>query len=119
MVRLRILLPVITPLLSGGSVAFPRNALQIDLSEWLGGLKPTWYSAAPTLHLAILQRMESQGPRKIVHSLRFALTGGALLPHNLHEKLQIRTRCASARPVRRERNATDFNQPTTTGSVKT
>ncbi|MEA2967773.1 MAG: hypothetical protein QOE78_1034, partial [Alphaproteobacteria bacterium] len=39
---------VLPPLLAGGSVAFPLNASNVDLSEWLGALQPTWYSAGPT-----------------------------------------------------------------------
>jgi acyl-CoA synthetase (AMP-forming)/AMP-acid ligase II/thioesterase domain-containing protein len=83
-----LLLPVLAPLLSGGSVAFPVNPLEIDLSEWLSALMPTWYSAGPTLHRSILEQLESQAGAKVMHSLRFVLTGGASLPQEVHEGLQ-------------------------------
>ena len=83
-----LLLPVFTPLLTGGSVAFPANALEVDLSEWLGTLMPTWYSAGPTLLHSILERIKSKPGAKSKHSLRFVLTGGSSLPHKLHEDLQ-------------------------------
>lgn len=80
-----LLLPVFTPLLTGGSVAFPANALEVDLPEWLSTLRPTWYSAGPTLHLSILERIKSQAAAKSKHSLRFVLTGGSSLPRKLDE----------------------------------
>jgi oxalate---CoA ligase len=83
-----LLLPVFTPLLTGGSVAFPANALEVDLSEWLTVLMPTWYPAAPTLHLSILERLEAQAGAKRKHSLRFVLTGGASPPQKVREGLQ-------------------------------
>jgi acyl-CoA synthetase (AMP-forming)/AMP-acid ligase II/thioesterase domain-containing protein/acyl carrier protein len=83
-----LLLPVFTPLLTGGSVAFPANALEVDLSEWLTALMPTWYSAAPTLHLSILERLEAHAGAKRKHSLRFVLTGGASPPQKVREGLQ-------------------------------
>jgi acyl-CoA synthetase (AMP-forming)/AMP-acid ligase II/thioesterase domain-containing protein len=81
-------LTVFTPLLAGGSVAFPSNALKVDLSEWLGALMPTWYSAGPTLHLSILEQMESQPTAKSIHSLRFIVSSGASLPDEVHNRLQ-------------------------------
>ena len=84
-----LLLPVFTPLLTGGSVAFPTNALEVDLSEWLTALMPTWYSAAPTLHLSIFERLEAQADAKKKHSLRFVLTGGASPPQKVREGLQL------------------------------
>jgi oxalate---CoA ligase len=81
------LLPVLTPLLTGGSVAFPVNNLRIDLLEWLTTLMPTWYSAAPTLHISIFEQLESQASAKISHSLRFVLTSGAPLPQRRYEAL--------------------------------
>ena len=81
-------LTIFTPLLTGGSVAFPINALKVDLSEWLRALMPTWYSAGPTLHLSILEQIKSQAGVKCTHSLRFAVSSGASLPKIVHEQLQ-------------------------------
>ena len=77
-----------TPLLTGGTVAFPTNASKIECSEWFGSLAPTWYSAGPTLHRMVLDKAQlSRGPG-FAHSLRFILSGGATLPRNILEELQ-------------------------------
>jgi acyl-coenzyme A synthetase/AMP-(fatty) acid ligase len=75
-------------LLTGGSAAFPSDASLLDISEWLDGLKPTWYSAGPTLHLAMSEKAKSLPNAKSVHSLRFILSSGASLPSNVREELQ-------------------------------
>jgi oxalate---CoA ligase len=79
---------LLTPLLTGGSVAFPANASKVDLSEWFGELAPTWYSVGPTLHLAILDKAKSQPEVRDTHSLRFIASGGAALPIDVHDGLQ-------------------------------
>ena len=79
---------VFTPLLTGGSVAFPKNASLVDISEWLGALKPTWYSAGPTLHLAMLQKAKSRPDARSMHSLRFIVSGGAPLPNDVLRGLE-------------------------------
>jgi acyl-CoA synthetase (AMP-forming)/AMP-acid ligase II len=79
---------VFTPLLTGGSVAFPKNASLLDISEWLGTLKPTWYSAGPTLHLAMLEKGKSTPGARSMHSLRFIVSGGAPLPNDVLRGLQ-------------------------------
>jgi oxalate---CoA ligase len=76
------------PLLSGGSVAFPTDASKFDYSEWFGALKPTWYSAGPTLHRLIFDQIKSRAAAKADHSLRFALSGGAPLPRDVSEGLR-------------------------------
>lgn len=83
-----LLLPILTPLLTGGTVAFPRNPMDVNLSEWLSELGPTWLSAGPTLHLAILDHLKAAGGRTEMHSLRFILTSGAPLSEALKGELQ-------------------------------
>ncbi len=76
---------VLAPLLTGGSVAFPASASKVDLSEWLGALRPTWYSATPTLHLAVLEKARSLPDARTMHSLRFVSSAAAPLPREVHE----------------------------------
>jgi oxalate---CoA ligase len=78
---------LLTPLLTGGSVAFPANAAKVELSEWLGELAPTWYSVGPTLHMAILDKAKSRPDVRSMHSLRFVASGGAPLPADVHDGL--------------------------------
>ena len=74
---------VFTPLLTGGTVAIPSDSSKFDYSEWFCVLKPTWYSAGPTLHRLIFDQVQSQADAKTGHSLRFILSGGAPLPRNV------------------------------------
>lgn len=73
---------ILAPLLSGGSIAFPSSPSSIDLSEWFEILNPTWYSASPTMHLAISEKLASRASG-MKHRLRFAGSGGAKLPENV------------------------------------
>jgi transposase len=79
---------VFTPLLTGGSIAIPENPAMIDLPEWFDRLRPTWYSAAPTLHRAILDKARTSAKASAMHSLRFIISGGAPLPQAVREDLQ-------------------------------
>jgi acyl-CoA synthetase (AMP-forming)/AMP-acid ligase II/thioesterase domain-containing protein len=79
---------VFTPLLSGGTVVFPTEASKFDYSEWFESLRPTWYSAGPTLHRLVLDQVEFRAGANSNHSLRFILSGGAPLPRNVLEGLQ-------------------------------
>ena len=81
-------LTVFAPLLSGGSVAFPASSSRPDLKEWLIYLKPSWYSAGPTMHRAILEKARSHEDKPISHELRFVLSGGAPLSPEIQLELQ-------------------------------
>jgi acyl-CoA synthetase (AMP-forming)/AMP-acid ligase II len=62
------------------------------LEEWLGTLQPTWISAGPTVHLAILEKLTSSSHR-VGHNLRLVISGGAPLPDHvrvgLHDALHV------------------------------
>jgi len=79
---------VLPPLLTGGSVGFPANATNVDLSEWFSDLRPTWYSAGPTLHLSVLDKAQGRPDALTMHSLRFISSAGAPLARDVHERLQ-------------------------------
>jgi len=79
---------VFTPLLTGGTLAFPTNPSKLDYSEWFGTLRPTWYSAGPTLHRLIFDHAKFTPGAKTMHALRFVLSGGAPLPGDIQEGIQ-------------------------------
>ncbi|MFA5322450.1 MAG: AMP-binding protein [Smithella sp.] len=81
-------LTILTPLLSGGSVAFPSSLTQPNLSEWFELLSPTWFSASPTMHLVISEMLESDSS-SLKHHVRLASSGGAKLPESLRLKLEV------------------------------
>lgn len=78
---------VFAPLISGGSAAFPRSPSSLDIDEWLGALKPTWYSAGPTLHRFMLDKTKPLSDVRSIHSLRFVVSGGAPLTPEVREGL--------------------------------
>ncbi len=80
---------VFVPLLTGGSIAFPENTSKFDYSEWFCDLKPTWYSASPTLHHLVLDGVAALGTARDPHFLRFILSGGAALPRQVMEQLHL------------------------------
>lgn len=79
---------VFTPLVTGGSIALPSNSLAVDFAEWFDALRPTWYSAGPTLHRSVLDTAGSIPDAAAMHTLRFVLSGGAPLPASVREELQ-------------------------------
>ena len=80
-------LTVLTPLITGGSIAFPASASVLDVNEWLNLLRPTWYSAGPTLHRYMLDKAKHVPNANSIHSLRFIVSGGAPLTRDVHEGL--------------------------------
>jgi acyl-CoA synthetase (AMP-forming)/AMP-acid ligase II/thioesterase domain-containing protein len=79
---------VFTPLLTGGSIALPANAAAVDFAEWFDTLRPTWYSAGPTLHNAVLDKARSLVDAQAMHTLRMVVSGGAPLRKDVCEELQ-------------------------------
>ena len=79
---------VFTPLLTGGSIVVPSNSAVVALDEWLDVLRPTWYSAGPTLHTAVLDKARSIENAQAAHTLRFVVSGGAPLLNKVQDDLQ-------------------------------
>ena len=79
---------VLTPLLTGGSIAVPADSAILALDEWFEVLRPTWYSASPTLHAAVLDKAISLEDAQAAHTLRFVVSGGAPLPTDVQDGLQ-------------------------------
>jgi acyl-CoA synthetase (AMP-forming)/AMP-acid ligase II len=78
---------VFTPLITGGSVAFPLSPSSLDVDEWLGALRPTWYSGAPTRHRFMLDKTKPLSNVRSIHTLRFVVSGGAPLTREVREGL--------------------------------
>jgi acyl-CoA synthetase (AMP-forming)/AMP-acid ligase II len=78
---------VFTPLITGGAVAFPLSPSSLDVDEWLGVLKPTWYSAGPTLHRFMFDKTKALPNVRSIHNLRFVVSGGAPLTREVRDGL--------------------------------
>ena len=71
---------VLAPLASGGSVACTPGFDAFRFFRWLAALAPTWYTAVPTMHQAVLQRAARGGGEAARGRLRFLRSSSAALP---------------------------------------
>jgi acyl-CoA synthetase (AMP-forming)/AMP-acid ligase II len=65
---------------AGGSVVCTPGFHQVRFFEWLAELEPTWYTAVPTMHAAVLGRIRDRGQALPEHRLRFIRSSSAALP---------------------------------------
>lgn len=72
----------------GASVFCSPGFVESKFFEWLQECKPTWYSAVPTMHQAILNRAKSHVDIIERSPLRFIRSSSASLPPSLMEKLE-------------------------------
>jgi len=79
---------VLATLRSGGSVFCTPGFNALKFFGWLQKAEPTWYTAVPTMHQAILARAERN--REIVErtSLRFVRSSSASLPAQVMEQVE-------------------------------
>jgi len=63
--------PILASLLAGGSVFCPAELSLNDFEAWLRHYSPTWYSAVPAIHQAILDKADQTGWDLRNTSLRF------------------------------------------------
>ena len=81
---------VLSTLAAGGSVFCTPGFNALKFFAWMDEAKPTWYTAVPTMHQAILTRAANN--REIIarHPLRFIRSSSSSLPPQvLHELEQV------------------------------
>jgi len=88
MFHLQGLLSAMAQLLAGGSVICTAGFDAGAFLGWMEEYRPTWYTAGPTLHHAILPLMEAHPEVLERAPLRFVRSIGAALPHTLMEQLE-------------------------------
>ncbi len=86
--HLHSLLLVVSTLLSGGSVIAAPAYEPGRFFGWLDELEPTWYSAAPTLHQAILAEASNNIDVLARRPLRFIRSSAAPLPRPVMADLE-------------------------------
>ena len=75
---------LLMPLVSGGSVAITENFQPERFGEWMTMFQPTWYSASPAMHQALLE--EHRTHPAPLGRLRFIRSGSApLAPQGIQE----------------------------------
>jgi len=78
---------VLSSLASGGSVACTPGFEPSAFFHWLKTLAPTWYSAVPTIHQAVLEASEHNGEALAQNSLRFIRSSSSALPPSVMRQL--------------------------------
>jgi acyl-CoA synthetase (AMP-forming)/AMP-acid ligase II/thioesterase domain-containing protein len=78
---------VLTPLLSGGSVALPAHLTNPTLPDWLAELAPTWCSGGPAIYRAMSERL-AKSTFFPTNGLRFIVSAGMALTENVRTALE-------------------------------
>ncbi|HWQ02112.1 MAG TPA: AMP-binding protein [Gaiellaceae bacterium] len=73
---------------AGGSVACCPGFHQLHFFDWLDELKPTWYTAVPTMHAAVVARARDRRETLTDHRLRLIRSSSASLPVPVLEGLE-------------------------------
>ena len=78
---------------AGASVAASPGFQAMRFFKWVKELRPTWYSAVPTMHQAILQRARRNLPAVAGSGLRLIRSSSAALPPSVLAALESRFDC--------------------------
>ena len=79
----------IAPLCAGGTVICTRDFIAPDIAMYLKNYRPTFYSAGPAVHQAILRELKKCPPAELKpHSLRFIRSASAALPDQVRDELE-------------------------------
>jgi acyl-CoA synthetase (AMP-forming)/AMP-acid ligase II len=79
---------LLAPLSAGGAVAVPPGFDALRFWGWVQELKPSWYSAVPTMHQLLLTRAERNAEVIRANPLRFIRSSSAPLPPVVMERLE-------------------------------
>ena len=84
---------VLSSLASGGSVVCTPGFNALRFFQWLGDSKPSWYTAVPTMHQAILSRAARNPDIVATAKLRFIRSSSASLPTQVMAELESTFGC--------------------------
>jgi len=79
---------LLASLVNGGSVVCPPGFLAAKFYDWLKEFQPTWYTAAPTMHQAVLAQAKNCAEIIQKYPLRFIRSSSAPLPRKVMEDLE-------------------------------
>ena len=79
---------VTASLSAGAAVCCTPGFNAFKFGEWLEAVRPTWYTAVPTMHQAILMRMRSHPEQARAARLRFIRSSSASLPPQVMAELE-------------------------------
>src|SRR6185436_1674229 len=77
-------------LVAGGSIVCTDGFRAPDVPGWMEAYRPTWYTAVPTIHLAMLAvaRTNAAAGRPLPTPFRFVRSSSAALPVRVLEHLE-------------------------------
>ncbi|GAC1338593.1 MAG: acyl--CoA ligase [Acetobacteraceae bacterium] len=79
---------VLSSLRAGASVCCTPGFNAFKFGEWLGQIRPSWYTAVPTMHQAILMRLRDKPEQARAAGLRFIRSSSASLPPQVMAELE-------------------------------
>jgi acyl-CoA synthetase (AMP-forming)/AMP-acid ligase II len=79
---------MLSTLASGGTLICPPGFSALEFWKWVDRFKPTWYSAAPTMHQTILARARHNAAIIQANPFRFIRSSSASLPPVITEQLE-------------------------------
>ena len=79
---------VLASFAAGGGVISTSGFDTNKFFAWLEDYSPTWYTAVPTLHQAVVSQGEKQDNRNFKHKLRFIRSSSSALPPIIGQKLE-------------------------------
>lgn len=78
-------------LVAGGTIVCTKDFIPNDFLSLLKEFRPTFYSASPALHQAILRELSKVSPDELQnHTLRMIISSSAVLPRTILHKLEER-----------------------------
>ena len=79
---------LLSSLIAGASVVCTAGFEIEQFLPWLKIFHPTWYTAVPTIHHAVLSRRQADPTAPVGHSLRFIRSSSAALPARVMQGLE-------------------------------
>ena len=79
---------LLSSLMAGGSVVCTAGFEIEHFFPWLEAFRPTWYTAVPTIHHAVLSLAQADPTARKSHSLRFIRSSSAALPARVMQRLE-------------------------------
>ena len=79
---------VLASLFSGSGVVCPPGFYAPQFFDWLNEFKPTWFTAVPSMHQAILSRAHTYSQNPVQTRLRFVRSSSSALPQQLMTDLE-------------------------------
>ena len=79
---------LLAPLAAGGAAICTPGFNAARFQAWLAEFRPTWYSAVPTMHHAIVERASELHLERMPSALRFIRSASAPLPRPLLDRLE-------------------------------